>query len=167
MTAVFGHTEDDTKNFLILCKSCSFLVNKSFPSCLKNDLITAKLRPMFDVKETDFFDIEDESFDTVLEPGIKFTGSIKFAKPFMIRGTVNGTINASSDLVIDSGAEVNADIRAVRVLVKGRVRGNITANGLIFVTATGTLDGDITASEVVLEPGSTFSGRCTMTKAGR
>lgn len=135
--------------------------------CLKNDLITAKLRPMFDVKETDFFDIEDESFDTVLEPGIKFTGSIKFAKPFMIRGTVNGTINASSDLVIDSGAEVNADIRAVRVLVKGRVRGNITADGLIFVTATGTLDGDITASEVVLEPGSTFSGRCTMTKAGR
>lgn len=119
---------------------------------------------MFDVKETDFFDIEDEAFDTVIEPGIKFTGNIKFVKPFMIRGKVNGRIDATSDLVVDSGAEVNADINAVRVLVKGKVRGNIQAKKLIFVSASGILDGDISAEKVVLEPGSTFSGRCRMVK---
>lgn len=119
---------------------------------------------MFDVKETDFFDIEDEAFDTVIESGIKFTGNIKFVKPFMIRGKVNGRIDATSDLVVDSGAEVNADINAVRVLVKGKVRGNIQAKKLIFVSASGILDGDISAEKVVLEPGSTFSGRCRMVK---
>ena len=115
-------------------------------------------------KETDFFDLEDESFDTVIEPGIKFTGNIKFVKPFMIRGNVNGKIDATSDLVIDSCSEVNADINAVRVLIKGKVRGNITAKKLVFVAASGTLDGDITAAQVVLEPGSSFSGKCTMVK---
>ena len=35
---------------------------------------------MFDVKESDFFDLEDEAFDTVIEAGIKFTGNIKFVK---------------------------------------------------------------------------------------
>ena len=30
---------------------------------------------MFDVKESDFFDLEDEAFDTIMEPGIKFTGT--------------------------------------------------------------------------------------------
>ena len=35
---------------------------------------------------------------------------------------------------------------------------------LVFVAASGTLDGDITAAQVVLEPGSVFSGRCTMVK---
>lgn len=119
---------------------------------------------MYDVKETDFFDLEDESFDTVIEPGIKFTGNIKFVKPFMIRGVVNGKIDATSDLVIDTGAEVNADISAVRVLIKGKVCGNITAKKLVFVSASGNLDGDITAAQVVLEPGSTFSGRCSMVK---
>lgn len=119
---------------------------------------------MFDVKETDFFDIEDEAFDTVIESGIKFTGNIKFVKPFMIRGKVNGRIDATSDLVVDSEAEVNADINAVRVLVKGKVRGNIQAKKLIFVSASGILDGDISAEKVVLEPGSTFSGRCRMIK---
>ena len=119
---------------------------------------------MFDVKETDYFDIEDDTFDTVLEPGIRFTGNIKFIKPFMIRGKGNGKIDATSDLVIDSCSEVNADINAVRVLIKGKVHGNVTARDLVFVSATGILDGDITSKRVVLEPGSTFSGRCTMVK---
>ena len=119
---------------------------------------------MFDVKETDYFDIEDDTFDTVLEPGIRFTGNIKFIKPFMIRGKVNGKIDATSDLVIDSCSKVNADINAVRVLIKGKVHGNVTARDLVFVSTTGILDGDITSKRVVLEPGSTFSGRCTMVK---
>ena len=119
---------------------------------------------MFDVKDIDLFDLEDEAFDTVIESDIAFTGSIRFAKPFMIRGKVKGSIDATSDLVIDSGAYVEADIKAFRVLVKGKVKGNVAAKKLVFVTATGSLDGDITAEQVVLEPGSTFTGKCTMVK---
>ena len=29
---------------------------------------------MFDVKDTDFFDMEDEAFDTIVENDIAFTG---------------------------------------------------------------------------------------------
>ncbi len=119
---------------------------------------------MFDVKESDFFDLEDEAFDTIIEKGIKFTGNIKFVKPFMIRGKVNGKIDATSDLVIDKCSEVNADINAVRILVKGKVHGNVSGKDLIFITSTGSVDGDITSRQIVLEPGSTFTGRCTMIK---
>ena len=67
---------------------------------------------MFDVKDTDFFDLEDEAFDTIVEDDISFTGSIKIKKTFMIRGKVNGTIDSIGDLVIDTNAVVNADITA-------------------------------------------------------
>lgn len=122
---------------------------------------------MFDVKESDFFDLEDESFDTVMEPGIKFTGSIRFVKPFMICCTVNGKIDATSDLVVDKNAEVNADINAARVLIKGRVHGNVNAKDLIFISSSGTVDGDISSKQVVLEPGSTFTGKCTMIRESK
>ena len=55
---------------------------------------------MFDVKDTDFFDLEDEAFDTIVEDDISFTGNIKIKKTFMIRGIVNGKIDSESDLVI-------------------------------------------------------------------
>lgn len=120
---------------------------------------------MFDVKDTDFFDMEDAAFDTIIENDISFTGNMKFVKPMLIRGTIKGTITSESDLVIDTGAEINADIKASRVLIKGIVKGNVEADNLVFVTAKGSLDGDITTKKVVLEPGCLFSGKCTMLKA--
>ena len=119
---------------------------------------------MFDVKDTDFFDLEDEAFDTVMEEDISFTGNIKLKKTFMIRGKVNGNIESDSDLVIDTNAVVNADIRANRVLIRGTVKGNILGRKLIFITGTGSVDGDITTGKVVLEPGCEFTGKCTMVK---
>ena len=119
---------------------------------------------MFDVKDTDFFDLEDEAFDTIVENDITFSGAIKIKKPFMIRGKVNGKISSESDLVIDSSAIINADISADRVLVRGAVKGNIIGNKLIFVTASGAVEGDITTAKVVLEPGCNFTGKCTMVK---
>ncbi|MFA6938355.1 MAG: polymer-forming cytoskeletal protein [Treponema sp.] len=119
---------------------------------------------MFDVKDTALFELDENDFDTVMANDIAFTGSIKFAKPFMIKGKMNGSIEATSDLVIDTNAEVNADIVADRVLIKGKVKGNISGKKMIFVTATGSVTGDLTSVQVVLEPGSSFTGKCSMIK---
>ena len=121
---------------------------------------------MLEIKDSDFFELEEEDFDTVLATDITFNGKIRFAKPFMIKGSVSGLIDATSDLVIDTNATVNADIIAERILVRGSVEGNITAKKLVFVTSTGKVKGDISAAQVVLEPGSLFSGKCTMQQAG-
>ena len=119
---------------------------------------------MFDVKDSDFFDMEDDAFDTIVEDDISFNGSIKMQKPFLIRGKITGKIETQSDLVIDTNAVVEADIKADRVLIRGKVKGNVYGDKLIFVTSTGSLDGDITTQKVVLEPGSEFTGKCTMVK---
>ncbi len=120
---------------------------------------------MFEEKKAQIFDYEEDDFDTVMADDITFSGSIKFEKPFMIKGRVNGNIDATSDLLIDTSAEVNADIIAERVLVKGKVTGNINGKRMIFVTSTGSVTGDLTSAQVVLEPGSKFTGKCTMTSS--
>lgn len=43
-------------------------VDLFFSVMFGNGQIAIKLQSMFNVKETDFFDIEDESFDKVIEP---------------------------------------------------------------------------------------------------
>ena len=117
---------------------------------------------MFDVKDTDFFEMEDEAFDTIVEDDIFFKGTIKLKKPFLIRGKLEGKIFSDSDVVVDSNAIVNSDIEASRVLVKGKVEGNIVAKKIVYVYSIGSVKGDITAKHVVLEPGSTFTGKCSM-----
>ena len=113
---------------------------------------------------TDVFNdfMEDADFDTILSADIDFTGTLHFEKPFLIRGRVSGEINATGLLVIDENAVVNANIRALRVLIRGHVKGDVTAVEKVEVTLTGTLAGNVTAPEIYMETGCVFNGRCTM-----
>lgn len=114
--------------------------------------------------DSGIFDLEEEDYNTVLAQDIEFDGLIEFSQPMMIKGKVSGRISATSDLFIDSGAEVAADIKASRVVIKGKVKGNILAERIVRVLSLGSLAGDVTAPEVVLDTGCFFSGNCTMTR---
>jgi len=106
--------------------------------------------------------LEDVEFDTILSPDIDFTGTLRFEKPFLIRGKVSGEINATGILVVDENAVVNANIQAQRVLIRGQVKGDITAVEKVEVTVSGKLSGNVTAPEIFMETGCIFNGRCTM-----
>jgi cytoskeletal protein CcmA (bactofilin family) len=106
--------------------------------------------------------LEDEDFDTILSSDIDFSGIINFEKPFLIRGRVSGEIVATSLLVVDEAAVVDANIDAAAVVIRGVVKGNITASGKVEITTTGKLTGNVTAPEILMETGCTFNGRCTM-----
>jgi cytoskeletal protein CcmA (bactofilin family) len=106
--------------------------------------------------------MEDSEFDTILSSDMDFSGTLQFEKPFMIRGKVFGEIISTGVLVIDENAIVNANIRALRVLVRGQVKGDITATEKVEVTVTGKLTGNVTAPEIYMETGCVFNGRCAM-----
>jgi cytoskeletal protein CcmA (bactofilin family) len=106
--------------------------------------------------------MEDSDFDTILSPDIDFTGTLRFEKPFLIRGKVSGEINAAGLLVIDENAVVNANIHALRVLIRGQVKGDVTAVEKVEVTVSGRLSGNVAAPEINMETGCVFNGRCTM-----
>jgi cytoskeletal protein CcmA (bactofilin family) len=107
--------------------------------------------------------LEDEDFDTILSADIDFSGTLNFEKPFLIRGRLSGKIDARSLLVIDEKAVVEANINASRVVIRGQVKGNVTAEEKVELALTGTLLGDVTAPEILMETGCVFNGLCTMT----
>jgi cytoskeletal protein CcmA (bactofilin family) len=108
--------------------------------------------------------LEDEDFDTILARDIDFNGVLKFEKPFLIRGTLSGSIEAQGLLVVDEEALVAANINASKVIIRGTVKGDVTASEKVEVTITGKLTGNVTAPEIFLETGCVFNGRCTMTE---
>ena len=117
---------------------------------------------MYEIKDSKPFETDEASFDTVLASDISFSGTIRFTKPFMIKGSVSGKIEASNDLLIDSDAQVNADIETDRVVVRGKVVGNVNGKKLVYLASTGSVTGDIASSKVVIEAGAFFSGHCSM-----
>lgn len=117
---------------------------------------------MAEIRYDDLLELEEEDFDTVLASDIQFSGTIKFKEPLMIKGKVQGQIEATSDLSISEEAVVKAHIQADRVLIKGCVEGDVCATTVVHVFACGSLTGDIEAPDVILEKGCYFNGICSM-----
>jgi cytoskeletal protein CcmA (bactofilin family) len=106
--------------------------------------------------------IDEDQLDTILALDVEFSGEMFFAKPLMIKGKVSGIVRSESDLFIDENAVVQADITANVVSVKGSVVGNISAREKVELFACASVDGDVVAPQITMEPGCRFNGACRM-----
>ena len=106
--------------------------------------------------------VDEDQLDTVLALDVEFAGEMIFSKPLMIKGKVSGIVRCDSDLYIDEKAVVEADIVANVVSVKGSVKGNISAREKVELFACASVDGDVVAPQITMEPGCRFNGVCRM-----
>ncbi len=99
--------------------------------------------------------------ESVIGPGIHYTGQITGAGGIRIEGTFDGSISIGGALVIAEGAKVTADIHAGAVLVGGTVKGNIAA-AKVEILATGRVYGDLTTAAFASEDGAFLRGKVVM-----
>lgn len=94
---------------------------------------------------------------------VKITGDIESAEDLLIEGEVNGTVTlAENELVVGNAGRVHADIEAKVIRVEGEVRGDVTGRERVVITASGSVEGNLTAPRVMLEDGGRFKGSIDM-----
>jgi cytoskeletal protein CcmA (bactofilin family) len=106
--------------------------------------------------------LDDDDYDTILSADIDFKGELYFEKSFLIRGRLEGNIDAKGILLVDAGAEVVADVKADKVIIRGSVTGDITARRKVEITLSGKLRGNVHSPAIQMEAGCVFNGQCRM-----
>lgn len=101
-----------------------------------------------------------------LDAGSRMSGTLRFDDTFRIDGQFEGKIEASGDLIVGEGGQIEAEITARRVFISGTVRGSIHARERLEITAAGQVVADIRAPSLSIEDGACFEGRCTMERPG-
>ncbi len=110
--------------------------------------------------------IDESELDTVLAEDIDFEGTIEFAEPLLVKGSVRGEIRSKSDLYIAESAHVEANVHAGRVTVKGAVQGDVDASNRIELFSGASIVGNVRTPDLIVQSGSRLSGRCEMPEAG-
>ena len=78
-------------------------------------------------------------------------------------GLVEGKLECSKDIELGPTGRLNGDVVVgKRMNVAGQVFGNIASAGLVRLTATARVTGDIRARGLVIEEGALFNGTCLM-----
>jgi cytoskeletal protein CcmA (bactofilin family) len=107
------------------------------------------------------------SADTIVGPSVKMQGDLISEGNIKIEGGVTGKITTSESLVIGSGAEIIAEIKAGNASIAGSVKGNITISGQLILHATAQVHGDISCGVLRVEDGAHFTGKCSMSQDRR
>jgi len=94
-----------------------------------------------------------------LGSSLRVKGDISGTEDLLIDGLVEGLIQLDGRrLTVGPTARVTADINARDVVVYGYVKGNVRAKGRIEIKKDGSVVGNLTTAQIMIEDGADFKG---------
>lgn len=102
---------------------------------------------------------------TVIGPSILISGKLTGDEDLTVRGRVEGELNLSKTLIVETSGIVKANVSVRNAIVSGVVVGNITATESVELTREGRMVGDINSPRVIIVDGASFRGRVDMGNA--
>ena len=94
-----------------------------------------------------------------LGSNLHLKGEISGNEDLDIDGTVEGLVHIDErKLTVGATARLSADIIAGEVIVYGIVKGNVRGKGKIEIKKDGSLNGDLTTAQIIIEDGAYFKG---------
>jgi cytoskeletal protein CcmA (bactofilin family) len=93
-------------------------------------------------------------------------GEISGNEDLYIDGTVEGLVHLDEwKLTVGATAKLTADIVAGQVTVYGSVKGNVRGKGKIEIKKDGSVNGDLTTPQIIIEDGAYFKGSIEIEKS--
>jgi cytoskeletal protein CcmA (bactofilin family) len=93
-------------------------------------------------------------------------GEISGNEDLHIDGAVEGLVQLDERKVtIGATAKLTADIIAGEVIVYGSVKGNVRGKGKVEIKKDGSVNGDLTTAQIIIEDGAYFKGSIEIEKS--
>lgn len=106
-----------------------------------------------------------ESLDqgiNIISEGTLIKGDISASGDIRIDGELVGNINAKGRLVIGPQGKVDGEVNCNNIEISGYIKGKISVSELLTMKSSAQIFGDIVAGKLSVEPGSIFTGSCSM-----
>jgi cytoskeletal protein CcmA (bactofilin family) len=93
-------------------------------------------------------------------------GEISGNEDLDIDGTVEGLVHIDERrLTVGATAKLTADIIAAEVIVYGSVKGKVRGKGKVEIKKDGSVNGDLTTAQIIIEDGAYFKGSIEIEKS--
>lgn len=96
----------------------------------------------------------------------RLEGKFNITESIHIECEIAGEINVDGKLVIGNKGIVRADVRTADALIMGQYEGNMVATGVVEITATGRVSGNIETDSLMISKGGFFNGNVIKMKHG-
>jgi cytoskeletal protein CcmA (bactofilin family) len=105
------------------------------------------------------------SSTSLIGPGTSLKGDITSNGDLRIDGTLVGNIHCTAKVVIGANGVVEGDISGQQADIMGQVSGTIKVKDLLQLKSSCSVNGNLHAAKLQIEPSASFNGQCHMTPA--
>ncbi len=99
---------------------------------------------------------------SIIAEGTTCRGDFETAGNLRVDGKIIGNILSTANVAIGKGGCVEGNITGATVKISGKVQGNIEASGLLVLSATSIVHGEIKAKSLAVEEGAVINGKIAM-----
>lgn len=104
----------------------------------------------------------DASAINIIRSGTEITGDIVCKGDIRIDGKLSGNLKSEGKVVVGENGIIEGSVQCANATISGGVKVNIQVEGILTLTATANLVGEISTNKLQIEPGANFSGNCKM-----
>lgn len=108
---------------------------------------------------------EVHTASTHIGKGTTVEGNIETGGNIRIEGKVNGFVRSKAKVALGPVSAVEGNITAQNADIEGDVHGKLEIAELLTLKSTAIVNGDILTGKLVVEPGASFNGNCSMGSA--
>ncbi len=102
-----------------------------------------------------------------LTAGSKIIGTIIADSDIRIDGTVEGDLQCTGKAVIGEQGFLKGSVVCQNAEILGKLDGKIEVAHTLALRATGTIEGEVKTSTLIVEPNAVFNGTCSMAKESK
>jgi cytoskeletal protein CcmA (bactofilin family) len=92
----------------------------------------------------------------------KIKGDITSQEDFRIDGHFEGNLTTTGKVVLGEKGSLDGNIKCGNAEVLGKISGDLIVDNLLSIKSSATIEGNVTAGKLAIEPGAVFNATCQM-----
>lgn len=101
-----------------------------------------------------------------LVAGTTLEGTLNADSDIRIDGTLKGNLNCKAKLIIGPSGRVEGQVRCQNAVIEGEMEGTLEVSELLNIRETAKVNGDVSTSKLIVQSGAVFNVSCAMGGAG-
>lgn len=102
--------------------------------------------------------------DTLIGEGSKVEGHITCKASLRIEGQLIGNVDCTGDVIIGEKGRLQSQIQARNVYNAGSIEGSVHTSGILSISSSGKVHGDIKVRSLSIAEGGIFEGSSQMAR---
>lgn len=108
---------------------------------------------------------DTQATTTVIAPGTVVSGELRGEESVSVHGRINGRVQLTETLTIESDGVVEADLEVKTLVVAGVLVGNVIATDSVRLLEKARVVGNLSAPRIAIDGGAAYRGRVEMGEA--